>query len=136
MCGRAGDGEIGVARGEAIASAGDPEPGASGADRRHDQATASSDYAKAAVGDRPMSDDAATSSATTVASTDAPASAPPPLRTPTPADFAISTTQLTKRYGSLTALDSLDLHLSKGDVFGFIGPNGAGKSTTMKILAG
>jgi len=83
-----------------------------------------------------MSDDAATSSATTVASTDAPASAPPPLRTPTPADFAISTTQLTKRYGSLTALDSLDLHLSKGDVFGFIGPNGAGKSTTMKILAG
>ena len=49
---------------------------------------------------------------------------------------AISTRALTKRYGGLTALDSLDLVLEKGDVFGFIGPNGAGKSTTMKILAG
>jgi len=49
---------------------------------------------------------------------------------------AILTRQLTKRYGALTALDSLDLQLESGDVFGFIGPNGAGKSTTMKILAG
>jgi ABC-2 type transport system ATP-binding protein len=49
---------------------------------------------------------------------------------------AIATRGLTKRYGSLTALDNLDLELHKGDVFGFIGPNGAGKSTTMKILAG
>src|SRR5580765_5159161 len=49
---------------------------------------------------------------------------------------AIATRSLTKLYGSLTALDSLDLVLEKGDVFGFIGPNGAGKSTTMKILAG
>src|SRR6184192_2410980 len=49
---------------------------------------------------------------------------------------AISTRGLTKLYGSLTALDRLDLTLEKGDVFGFIGPNGAGKSTTMKILAG
>ena len=49
---------------------------------------------------------------------------------------AISTQQLTKRYGVLTALDSLTLDLESGDCFGFIGPNGAGKSTTMKILAG
>jgi ABC-2 type transport system ATP-binding protein len=49
---------------------------------------------------------------------------------------AIVTQRLTKRYGSLVALDHLDLVLEKGDVFGFIGPNGAGKSTTMKILAG
>src|SRR5438067_13779610 len=49
---------------------------------------------------------------------------------------AIATVALTKCYGSLTALDHLDLRLEKGDVFGFIGPNGAGKSTTMKILAG
>ena len=49
---------------------------------------------------------------------------------------AIKTQALTKRYGALTALDSLDLELQSGDVFGFIGPNGAGKSTTMKILAG
>jgi ABC-2 type transport system ATP-binding protein len=49
---------------------------------------------------------------------------------------AISTTALTKLYGSLTALDALTLELDTGDIFGFIGPNGAGKSTTMKILAG
>lgn len=42
---------------------------------------------------------------------------------------------VTKRFGSLTALDNLSLKLDRGDVFGFIGPNGAGKSTTMKILA-
>jgi ABC-2 type transport system ATP-binding protein len=49
---------------------------------------------------------------------------------------AIVTDGLTKRYGALTALDDLTLHLEAGDVFGYIGPNGAGKSTTMKILAG
>jgi ABC-2 type transport system ATP-binding protein len=49
---------------------------------------------------------------------------------------AISTVNLTKRYGSLVALDNLTLDLEPGDCFGFIGPNGAGKSTTMKILAG
>jgi len=57
-----------------------------------------------------------------------------PALVPRPA--AISTHNLTKRYGSLTALNQLSLNLEAGDVFGFIGPNGAGKSTTMKILAG
>ena len=42
---------------------------------------------------------------------------------------------LTKRFGSLTAVDNLTLDIGPGEVFGFIGPNGAGKSTTMKILA-
>ncbi|TVQ62905.1 MAG: ABC transporter ATP-binding protein [Phycisphaerales bacterium] len=42
---------------------------------------------------------------------------------------------LTKRYGSLTAVDGLDLTIGQGEIFGFIGPNGAGKSTTMKVLA-
>ena len=42
---------------------------------------------------------------------------------------------LTKRFGSLVALENLTLHIGAGEVFGFIGPNGAGKSTTMKILA-
>ena len=42
---------------------------------------------------------------------------------------------LTKRYGSLTAIDNLSLTLGKGEIFGFIGPNGAGKTTTMKVLA-
>ena len=47
----------------------------------------------------------------------------------------IETRDLTKKYGDLFALKSLNLKLDKGDVFGFIGPNGAGKTTTMRILA-
>ena len=47
----------------------------------------------------------------------------------------IETHDLTKKYGDLFAIKSLELDLQKGDVFGFIGPNGAGKTTTMRILA-
>ena len=42
---------------------------------------------------------------------------------------------LTKLYGSLTALEALNLDIAAGEIFGFIGPNGAGKTTTMRILA-
>jgi ABC-2 type transport system ATP-binding protein len=42
---------------------------------------------------------------------------------------------LTRLYGSITALDRLDLTVNKGDLFGFIGSNGAGKTTTLRILA-
>jgi len=42
---------------------------------------------------------------------------------------------LTKKYGSFTALDHLNLSLEEGVVFGFVGANGAGKSTTFSILA-
>lgn len=49
---------------------------------------------------------------------------------------AVEARGLTMRYGALTALDSFDLTLAPGEVFGFIGPNGAGKTTTMKIIAG
>ncbi|MFD0870603.1 ABC transporter ATP-binding protein [Chlamydia abortus] len=42
---------------------------------------------------------------------------------------------LTKQYGSFTAVDSLNMDIAQGTVFGFVGPNGAGKSTTMSILA-
>jgi ABC-2 type transport system ATP-binding protein len=48
----------------------------------------------------------------------------------------IETKNLTKRYGSLVAVDRLDLNVSQGTIFGFIGPNGAGKTTTIKMLAG
>src|SRR5688572_23611569 len=65
-----------------------------------------------------------------------PAPAPQVPPAPPPKPPALMTSKLTKRYGTLTALDALDLSLESGDVFGFIGPNGAGKSTTMKILAG
>ena len=47
----------------------------------------------------------------------------------------VETRGLTKRYGPFLALDSLDLTIEPGIVFGFIGPNGAGKTTSMRILA-
>ncbi|KMJ59657.1 ABC transporter [Bacillus sp. LL01] len=47
----------------------------------------------------------------------------------------IETINLTKKYGKFTALDSLNLKVEKGTVFGFVGHNGAGKSTTFSILS-
>lgn len=41
-----------------------------------------------------------------------------------------------KRFGKQTVLEGLDLHLTRGEIFGLLGPNGAGKSTTLKIIAG
>jgi ABC-2 type transport system ATP-binding protein len=48
--------------------------------------------------------------------------------------IAVRCRGLTKRYGSLTALDGLDLDVPAGSIFGFLGPNGAGKTTTMRLL--
>ena len=48
----------------------------------------------------------------------------------------IEVSGLTKVYGELTAVDSLELTIDKGEVFGFLGPNGAGKTTTIKMLVG
>ena len=45
------------------------------------------------------------------------------------------TESLTRKYGSFTALDGLNLTISDGELHGFVGPNGAGKTTTMRILA-
>jgi len=42
---------------------------------------------------------------------------------------------LTRRFGELTAVDRLDLHIERGEVFGFLGPNGAGKTTTIRMLS-
>ncbi len=47
----------------------------------------------------------------------------------------IETSDLTKKYGELFAIRSIELKLDEGDLFGFIGPNGAGKTTTMRIIA-
>lgn len=47
----------------------------------------------------------------------------------------IKTHDLTKKYGDMYAIRSIDLKLDEGDLFGFIGPNGAGKTTTMRIIA-
>ena len=43
---------------------------------------------------------------------------------------------LTKRFGSFTAVDNVSISVSAGEVLGFLGPNGAGKSTTMKMVTG
>ena len=51
-------------------------------------------------------------------------------------DTAIATVGLTKHYGSVVALDSLDLEVHRGEVFGFLGPNGSGKTTTIRLLLG
>ncbi|HET7042154.1 MAG TPA: ABC transporter ATP-binding protein, partial [Gemmatimonadales bacterium] len=48
----------------------------------------------------------------------------------------IRLTDLTKRYGSFTAVDAISLEVPKGQLFGFLGPNGAGKTTTLRMIAG
>jgi ABC-2 type transport system ATP-binding protein len=48
----------------------------------------------------------------------------------------IRTVDLSKRYGSTLALDSLNLTVRQGEVYGFLGPNGAGKTTTIRVVLG
>lgn len=48
----------------------------------------------------------------------------------------IRISKLSKRYGSFTAVDGIDLEVSRGELFGFLGPNGAGKTTTLRMIAG
>ena len=48
----------------------------------------------------------------------------------------IKLTNLTKRYGTFTAVNSINLEVSRGELFGFLGPNGAGKTTTLRMIAG
>ncbi|MFC6767075.1 ABC transporter ATP-binding protein [Natrinema soli] len=50
------------------------------------------------------------------------------------AQFAIDATGLRKRFGNTVAVDSVDLAVDHGTVYGFLGPNGAGKTTTMRML--
>lgn len=51
-------------------------------------------------------------------------------------NIIIKTSKLTKKYGELTAVNSLNLAISEGEVFGLLGPNGAGKTTTILMLLG
>jgi ABC-2 type transport system ATP-binding protein len=51
-------------------------------------------------------------------------------------DYSVVVTNLTKRFGSFTAVDHLNLKVVKGEIFGFLGPNGSGKSTTIRMLCG
>ncbi len=51
-------------------------------------------------------------------------------------DKAISVRNLTKRFGSFTAVDHISFDVAKGEIFGFLGANGAGKTTAMRMLCG
>jgi ABC-2 type transport system ATP-binding protein len=48
--------------------------------------------------------------------------------------FAIQTSELTKKFGELVAVDHISFNVKEGEIFGFLGPNGAGKSTTIRML--
>jgi ABC-2 type transport system ATP-binding protein len=50
--------------------------------------------------------------------------------------FFIEATELTKRFGEVTAVDKVSFYVRRGELFGFLGPNGAGKTTTINILTG
>lgn len=50
--------------------------------------------------------------------------------------LVVSTAGLTKQYGDVTALDRVDLEVTRGSIYGLVGPNGAGKTTMLAILAG
>ncbi|MCG3056015.1 ATP-binding cassette domain-containing protein, partial [Escherichia coli] len=45
-------------------------------------------------------------------------------------------TDVSKQYGSFTAVNNLSLHIPKGEIFGFLGANGAGKTTTFRMVLG
>lgn len=51
-------------------------------------------------------------------------------------DYAIEARGLSKHFGSLKAVDELDLKVPRGQIYGFLGPNGSGKSTTIRMLCG
>lgn len=51
-------------------------------------------------------------------------------------EAVIATRALTKRYGSLRAVDGIDLQVHRGDIYGFLGANGSGKTTTVRMLLG
>src|SRR3981081_230933 len=49
-------------------------------------------------------------------------------------DPIIKITDLTRRFGELTAVDRLSIEVSRGEIFGLVGPDGAGKTTTLRML--
>ena len=50
--------------------------------------------------------------------------------------FLLTARQLRKQYDHITAVDGIDFHIERGEIFGLLGPNGAGKTTTISMLAG
>jgi drug efflux transport system ATP-binding protein len=62
--------------------------------------------------------------------------APAIHRTTSDGEVAVRTTALKKAFGTLVAVDNLDLEIHRGEVFGLLGPNGSGKTTTIRMLCG
>jgi drug efflux transport system ATP-binding protein len=62
--------------------------------------------------------------------------APSTYRETADGDVAVRTTGLRKVFGSLVAVENLDLDIHRGEVFGLLGPNGSGKTTTIRMLCG
>lgn len=60
---------------------------------------------------------------------------PPPHSSPPDGDDAVRTTDLTRSFDALTAVDALSLTVRRGEIFGLVGPDGAGKTTTLRMLA-
>lgn len=61
----------------------------------------------------------------------------PAIHAPPPdGDVAVRTTDLRKVFGTLVAVENLDLEIHRGEVFGLLGPNGSGKTTTIRMLCG
>ena len=50
-------------------------------------------------------------------------------------EYILETKGLTKKYGDFTAVQDINLHVRKNDIYGFVGKNGAGKSTCMKMIS-
>ena len=67
---------------------------------------------------------------------DVAASAPTASAATASAPAAVRTVQLRKEYGAIVAIESLDLEIRRGEVFGLLGPNGSGKTTTIRMLCG
>ena len=49
-------------------------------------------------------------------------------------DYAVITQGLSRKFGDIEAVDSIDLHIPRGEIYGFLGPNGAGKTTLVRML--
>ncbi len=62
-------------------------------------------------------------------------SAPPAASSPG-SDFAIDVTGVTKRFGTKTVVNAIDLRVRRGEIYGFLGPNGSGKTTFIRMLCG
>src|SRR3990172_282321 len=73
--------------------------------------------------------------ATQVAPRTAPAGGPGEPASPG-AEVILAVDALSKRYGSLAAVDGISFQVSRGETFGILGPNGAGKTTTLEMIEG